>query len=152
MSRNRVAALLLALAAAIPARAETFRLDDSMSQVFPPSADWDWVPFSARSGNTTLQIHLRVNVRIDTRAWVGKQVRIFMVLPLEAGGPVGATWEARGPLLPGRLNSGERTLVYAGTIGAPVLEDTLNVRLTTDARLRTATTRRVAFGFELDRP
>ncbi len=152
MIRTVAIALCMILAHANTARAETFRLDDSMSQVFPPSADWDWAPFSARSGNTTLQMHLRVNVRIDTRAWVGKQVRIFMVLPQEAGGPVSATWEARGPLLPGRLNSGERALVYSGTLGASVLEDTLNVRLTTDARLRTATTRRVAFSFELDRP
>ena len=152
MSANWAAALMVAVAAALPASAETFRLDDSMSQVLPPSADWDWAPFSARGGNTTLQMHLRVNVRIDTRAWVGKQVRIFMVLPQDGSAPVVATWEARGPLLPGRLNSGERALVYTGQVNTPTLEDTLNVRLTTDARLRTATTRRMAFHFELDRP
>jgi hypothetical protein len=150
--RARLAALLLALAAAVPAGAATYRLDDSMSQVTPAAAEWEWLPFAARGASTVLQMNVRVLVRIDTRAWVGRNGRIFMVLPLDPGGPVTATWEARGPLLPGKLLSGERTLVHAGPITTPTIEDTLTVRLTTDARLRTVSTRSLAFHFELDTP
>jgi hypothetical protein len=150
--RRCLAAALLVLAGTAPVAAETFRLDDSMSQVTPPAAEWEWMPFAARGADTVLHMNVRVLVRIDTRAWAGRAGRIFMVLPLDPGGPVTATWEARGPLLSGRLVSGERALVYTGAITTPTIEDTLTVRLTTDARLRTVSTRRLAFHFELDTP
>jgi hypothetical protein len=150
--RRALAGALLLLAAAAPARAETFRLDDSMSVVTPPAAEWEWMPFGARGANTQLQMNVRVLVRIDTRAWVGRTGRIYMVLPLDPGGSVTATWESRGPLAPGQLVSGERALVHSGVIATPSIEDTLAVRLTTDARLRTVSTRRLAFHFELETP
>lgn len=132
--------------------AETFRLDDSASQVFPPSAHWEWAPGSLRTGINTVHMNVRVEVRIDTRAWAGRQGRVYMVLPVDAGGPVTAEWQSHGRLLGGRLVSGERTLVFSGAIPGPFLEDTFRVHLTTDARQMSTETQRVAFHFELDSP
>jgi hypothetical protein len=132
--------------------AETLRLDDSASQVLPPTAHWEWAQGSLRSGLNTVHMNVRVEVRIDTRAWVGKQGRIYMVLPVDAGGPVTAVWQSQGRLLGGRLVSGERALVFSGSIPGPMLEDSFRVNLTTDAGLMTTETQRLAFHFELDTP
>jgi hypothetical protein len=52
----------------------------------------------------------------------------------------------------GRLVSGERALVFSGTVPSAMLEDTLQVRLATDARLTTDRARPMAFHFELETP
>jgi hypothetical protein len=132
--------------------AETIRLDDSASQVFPPNAHWEWAPGSLRKGINTVHMNARVEVRIDTRAWAGRQGRVYMVLPIDAGGPVTAEWTSNGRLLGGRLVSGERALVYSGKIPGPYLEDTFRVHLKTDARQISTETQRMAFHFELDAP
>lgn len=151
MKASRILAVALLLGAQAAAAA-THRLDDSGSQVRPPAADWQWVPFTARSGHSELQMHVRVNVRIDTRAWAGRQGRIFMVLPHDGGSVVTATWETDGRLLGGRLASGERTLVFSGPLPGALLEDRMRVHLTTDSRLAAITGRRLAFHFELELP
>ena len=145
-------AVLVAFALATPCRAETHRLDDSASQVFPPNARWEWGPGSLRTGINTVHMHIRVEARIDTRAWVGRQGRVYMVLPVDAGGPIAAEWQSQGRLLGGRLVSGERALVFSGVIPGPLLEDTLRVHLATDARQMTTETQRMACHFEIDTP
>jgi hypothetical protein len=134
------------------ALAATYRLDDSSSQVFPPSARWQWAQPPARGNLNRLEMQVRVQVRIDTRAWVGKQGRVYMVLPIDSAGPVTAEWDARGRLMGGRLVSGERALVFSGTVPSAMLEDTLQVRLATDARLTTDRARPMAFHFEFETP
>lgn len=153
MLRRLALLVLLALTShAQQSLAETYRLDDSASQVIPATAHWEWAPGTLRAGINTVHMNLRVEVRIDTRAWAGRQGRVYMVLPVDAGGPVTAEWQSQGRLLGGRLVSGERALVYSGSIPGPLLEDSLRVHLTTDARLMTAETQRLAFHFELDTP
>lgn len=150
--RRRLAAAMLAALAVAPCAAGTVRLDDSASQVIPPAAHWQWAKGSLRTGINRLEMAVRVEARIDTRAWAGRAGRIYMALPLDAGGPIHAQWESRGRLLGGRLVSGERALVFSGTIPGPVLADTLEVRLWTDARTLTDDARPLAFHFELDSP
>jgi len=154
VTRGRITllAVLAALAHASSCLAETYRLEDPASQAFPPNAQWEWAPGSLRRGINTVHMNIRVEVRIDTRAWAGRQGRVYMVLPVEAGGPVTAEWTSQGRLLGGRLVSGERALVYSGVIPGPLLEDTLRVHLATDARQMTTETQRLAFHFELDTP
>ena len=130
----------------------SYRLDDTASQVLPPSAHWEWAPGSLRTGINTVSMKVRVNVRINTAAWAGRQGQIYMVLPVDSGGQVTAEWRSQGRLLGGRMVSGERALVFSGTVPGPSLEDTLEVRLSTDARQMTTDTQRVAFHFELDAP
>ncbi len=134
------------------AHGETHRLDDSLSQVFPPVADWAWEQGSIRSGSTRMHMQIRVNVRIDTKRWAGRAGRIYMVLPIEGGAPVTAEWDTQGRLLGGRLASGERALVFSGKVPGPWLEDTIRVRLTTDTRHARESANRLAFHFELDTP
>ncbi len=145
-------AACLAVFAPVPATAATYRLNDTASQVIPPGAKWDWLPGSLRTGTTTLEMRVRVIVRIETRDWIGKSGRIYMVLPIDGDAPVTAEWETQGRLLGGRLVSGERALVFTGPVPGPVLEDTMNVRLTVDSRLLRDDMRRLAFHFELDTP
>ena len=52
-------------------------------------------------------------------------------------------------MLPGKLQSGERTLVYAGPIRTTVLEDNFTVRVVADGR-RVNATQRLQFHFEID--
>jgi hypothetical protein len=134
------------------AQAATVRLDDSASQVFPPAAQWNWAPGSLRSGSQSLHMNVVVKVRIDTRALAGQSGRVYMVLPVDNEGQVAAEWQSEGRLLGGRLVSGERALVYSGALPAPMLEDTLRVRLTADARATSDEARRLAFHFEFDSP
>ncbi len=151
----RVVAVLVASAFVAMAglvQAATVRLDDSASQVFPPAAQWNWAPGSLRTGSQNLHMNLVVKVRIDTRALAGQSGRVYMVLPVDNEGQVVAEWQAEGRLLGGRLVAGERALVYSGTLPAPMLEDTLRVRLTADARTMSDEARRLAFHFEFDSP
>lgn len=147
--------LVAALAACLHAPAglaETVRLDDSATQVIPPNAYWEWAPGSLRQGINIVHMNIRVEARIDTRAWAGRQGRIYLVLPVDSGGAVTAEWTTQGRLLGGRLVSGERALVYSGVIPGPVLEDSLRVHLSTDVRRMDTETQRLAFHFELDAP
>jgi hypothetical protein len=151
----RVAAVVAAAVFATIAsatQAATVRLDDSASQVFPPAAQWNWAPGSLRSGSQNLHMNLVVKVRIDTRALASQSGRVYMVLPVDNEGQVVAEWQSEGRLLGGRLVSGERALVYSGVLPAPMLEDTLRVRLTADARTMSDEARRLAFHFEFDSP
>ena len=91
----RLLAAACALAAA-PALAATIRLDDSASQVIPPNATWQWESQALRSGINTLHMNIRVNVRIDTRAYAGRQGNIYMALPPDGSSTVRARWPPTG--------------------------------------------------------
>jgi len=133
-----------------PSHAATYRLDDSASQPVPPNAQMQWrSPIPGRSGDHDVESRLIVNVRIDTRAWVGRTGRIYMVLPQDSGPRVSAQWQTQGRLLAGRLQSGERAQVYAGSITQVMLEDQMQVYLRTDGRWMN-NTRRLTFYFEMD--
>ena len=60
-----------------------------------------------------------------------------------------AVWTTQGRLQPGRLVSGERTLVYAGQLPGATLEDQLQVRLRSGPDWQSSS-RRLNFHFELD--
>jgi hypothetical protein len=72
-----------------------------------------------------------------------------MVLAQDDGPRMAAQWQTQGRLLGGRLTSGERGLVYAGTITQPMLEDQMVVYLRSDGRWM-SDSRRLDFHFELD--
>lgn len=132
------------------ALANPHRLDDSASHTVPPHVQMQWRPLSARGGaETGMEAWLRVNLRIDTSAWVGRSARIYMVLPRDESATLEAVWTTQGRLLPGRLVSGERTLVHVGAISSTTLEDQLLVRLRSGADWQ-GSSRRLNFHFELD--
>ncbi|MDZ4398388.1 hypothetical protein [Hydrogenophaga sp.] len=132
------------------ALANPFRLDDSLSYTVPPNVQMQWLPFARGQMNAGgMEAWVTVNIRIDTRDWIGRTGRIYMVLPRDEASSIEAVWTTQGRLQAGRLVSGERALVYAGTIPGATLEDQIQVRLRSKADW-TSNSRRLNFHFELD--
>ncbi|HEY9142968.1 MAG TPA: hypothetical protein VIM90_02925 [Arenimonas sp.] len=127
-----LAALLLGASSAALAQ-QAVRLDDSSSQVLSGLVRMKWEdPAPGRSDMLVGQV--TVLVRLDTSPFKGRSGRIYHVLGRQAT-PVEASWTARGPLLPGAVRDGERTMVYAGPITTDLIEDTFVLTLRADANL-----------------
>lgn len=152
---NRYLSLLFIAAVwligALPAHAQqTYRVDDSASQVLASNVRMKWDSIAPRSGeNPTVSGDVGILVRLDTSPWVGRQGRIYMMLPAQASGEITATWSSQGRLMPGVLRSGERTLVYAGLLPAGLLEDTLRLTLQADGG-KLVRAEQLNFSFEID--
>jgi hypothetical protein len=126
------------------------RLDDSRSHPSSDNLQMEWLPQNSSDPGAGMQATVRVNIDIDTSPWQGRSGRIYMVLPRDqAGSTVQADWTTQGKLRPGRLLSGERSLVYAGLIESPRLRDQLQVRLRTAPDWQ-SNSRRLNFYFEID--
>ena len=148
---HRLTTLVLAgLLLAGGAQANPHRLDDTGSHTVPPNAQMQWRPLSARGGaDPGMEAWVRVNLRIATDAWAGRSGRVYMVLPRDEMASVEAVWTTQGRLLPGRLVSGERALVYAGVLPGPALQDQIAVRLRSGPDWQ-GNSRRLSFHFEFD--
>lgn len=92
---------------------------------------------------------MQVQIHINTRDYLGRQGRIYMVLPLDPGPQITATWQTQGRLMPGQVVSGNRALVFSGPITGATLEDQFDLRLRSQGDWPT-TSRRLNFYFELD--
>jgi hypothetical protein len=146
-------ALLLALAmsAALPAAAATFRVDDSGTIPGENQTAMKWRSVAPGRGadNNVVEGTTLVNVRLNLAPWVNRQGRIFLALPEQPAGQVNAEWSTQGKLIPGRLVSGNRTLVYSGPVRGTSLEDAMLLRIWTDGR-RLVASQRLDFHFEID--
>ena len=130
--------------------AQTYRVDDSASQVLGgPLRLKPITPMPHGELATALFGETGVLVRLDVAPWKGRRGRIYMSLPQQPGGQIIAAWNTQGRLLPGVVRSGERTLVYAGPIDTDMLEDTLRLRIQADGR-GLARGQQLAFSFEID--
>jgi hypothetical protein len=149
--RQFTAILVLGIALTGIVRAETHKVDDSASQVLERVLPLEWESVAPGPGQSAHAVSgvVTVLVRLDVAPWAGRRGRIYMTLPAQAGGPVTALWTTRGPLLPGTLRAGERTLVYAGPIGASRIEDTLRLEIRADGRYLRRT-EQLDFSFEID--
>lgn len=141
------ACLLVGLAPA--ASAGTYRLDDSLTHTTPANVQMQWRPIEPGLRDSGMQAWVRVNVRIDTREWVGQRGQVYLVMERDDSSSITAEWTTEGRLLPGRIGTGQRTLVYSGTITTATLEDQFLMRLHSLADWR-SDTRRLNFHFELD--
>lgn len=149
---RRPTCLLAALAAfaIAAARAETLRLDDSLTHTVPPNVQMQWRPLQAAAdGSGAVEAWVRVNVRLDTRAVVQRSGRVYLVLERDQSSPVEAVWSSQGRLQAGRVVSGERTLVFVGVIPGATLDDQLNMRLRAQTDWQ-SDQRRLNFHFEFD--
>jgi hypothetical protein len=90
----------------------------------------------------------RVSLSLNTRAWAGKHGRIYMLL---APQPVRfeVSWTTRGTLQPGRLEPGQRQLVFDGLVPGPTLTDTLELALSADGRELQAA-QQMRFSYEIE--
>jgi hypothetical protein len=146
----RLWVLVLAALTCSHGSANTVRLDDSLSHTVPPNVKMQWLPFARGQASAGgMEAWVTVNIRIDTRAWIGRRGHIYMVLPRDEVSSIEAVWSSQGRLQSGRLVSGERALVFSGTIPGASLEDQLRVRLRSNADW-TSNSRRLNFHFELD--
>ncbi len=151
--RNTLPALALAIACLLPAvaAAQTYPVDDSASQVLqsgPLKMRWDsLVPRPGQAATMSGQVE--VLVRLDVSAWRGRRGRIYHKLPTLASGPVTVRWSANGPLLPGTLRDGERTLVYSGPIASDRIEDTFRMTIQADGE-RVLRPQDLVFSFEIE--
>jgi len=104
----------------------------------------------SRSGADNLMIGTTtIRVRINVTPWLRRSGRIYLDLPAQPPGPITASWITQGRFLPGQVRSGNRTLVYAGPIATPFMEDVLKFQFSVDGTL----IRRpfpVTFHFEMD--
>jgi polysaccharide export outer membrane protein len=74
---NLVALGLLELGNTL-ALANPHRLDDSLSHTVPPNVQMQWLPMVRGQSASGMEAWVRVNIRIDTREWVGRSGRIYM--------------------------------------------------------------------------
>jgi hypothetical protein len=149
--RPRLLSALLAAAFALPAAAQTYPVDDSASQVMQAGLvrmRWDsLVP--QRGQRPTIQGQVMVLVRLDVSPWQGRNGRIYQKLASVPAGPVTVRWSATGPLLPGTVRDGERTLVYSGPLTTPRLEDTFQMVIQADGE-RVQRPQDLNFSFEIE--
>jgi hypothetical protein len=145
-----LAAVAAGLVVAGTAGAATFRVDDSATIPFESSATLNWRRVApSRGGDDTMEGSAKVQVRLNLSPWLNRVGRVFLVLPEQPPGQVAVRWTTQGRLLPGQLVSGQRALVYAGPISAPVLDETLVLLIEADGTRLTGT-HRLNFHFEID--
>ena len=147
MRRAFVAAACLASALA---GAATFRVDDSQTLPSESTTTMKWRSLApGRVEGNAVESSLVLTIRLNLQPWMNRNGRVYMVLPVQAIGPISAEWTTQGKLLPGTLVSGNRALVYSGPIRTALLEDTVVLRLAADGR-RLVATERLQFHFEID--
>lgn len=141
----------LAIAGPYTAGAATYVVDDSSTLPYETQVPGRWRNSMGpqRQMSNEIEGSATVNVRLDLAPWQNRNGRIYLALPQQPIGVVDVEWSTQGRLLPGRLRSGERTLVYAGPIRTSYLEDTFAVRVVADGR-RVVSTQRLQFHFEID--
>ena len=153
ISRLSLLVLVVGLALALdgPAQAASFAVDDSRSTVLNASLPMQWRSISPARGDHQVQGVTRVQLKLDTRQWVGQFGRIYMTLPAQPSAMLEARWRTQGPLLSGQLSSGQRGLMWSGVIASGLLEDVLTVTIQTDGRLLSSA-QMLRFSFEIDLP
>ncbi len=133
------------------ADAATYRVDDSLTLPSNAQTTMRWKSAApTRAEGNLVEGSVTVTVRLNLAPWINKTGQIFMVLPQQpAIGQVSAEWTTQGRLLPGKVLSGERTLVYSGPIRTAMLEETMVVRVQANGT-RLAMPQRLEFTFEID--
>ena len=161
MKRSPTIRMLACLATMIPGQTsaqvttplapsgQSFRVDDSGTVVLDPVLAMQWKPADRSGASSVVSAETRVSVQLNLANWIGRRGRIYMVLPRTSGPSVRATWTTGGGLLPGTLISGDRTLVYAGPISAPIMRDQIDIKLEADGS-RLGGPEALGFGFEID--
>jgi len=135
---------------ALPAFAKTTVIDDSGTLPYNAAFAMRWQEFAPRGAAGNLMVgSLQLRVRLTVAPFLRHTGRIYLVLPAQQPGGMSASWTTQGRLLPGQVNSGGRTLVYAGPITTPFIEDTVQLTITVDGR-RMLQTYPVNFRFEID--
>jgi hypothetical protein len=125
---------LAAMALPTECAAASQRIDDSATMPAESTALLRWRHSAPSRGRPDLlEGAVRVAVRLDLTPWLNRTGRIYLVLPQQGTTPVRVAWTTQGRLLPGEIRPGQRTLVFAGPVSSPRLEETLVLRIEADA-------------------
>lgn len=147
-----LAAALLWASPAGNASAATARVDDSgtvVSQGLVPMRWKQLVP--GRGADHSVEASVRVSAHLNLTPWLNRPVRLYMALAPSTGEPVYVAWRTQGRLLPGALKSGARVLVFEGLARSALLEETMDLTLSTDGRALVSP-QTLQFYFEVDTP
>ena len=135
---------------ALPAFAKSTLVDDSGTLPYNAALSMRWAQSEPRGPAGRQMVGtLALRVRLNVSPWLRRNGRIYLVLPAQQPGAMTASWTTQGRLLPGQLASGSRTLVYAGPITTPFIEDMVQLTISVDGR-RMLATYPVNFHFEMD--
>jgi hypothetical protein len=104
-----------------------------------------------RGADHSVEAGVRVSARLNLAPWLNRPVRLYMALAPSTGEPVYVAWRTQGRLLPGTLKSGARALVFEGLAKTALLEETMDLTLTTDGRALVSS-QTLQFYFEIDTP
>jgi hypothetical protein len=126
-----------AFTAPASAASKSIILDDSGTEALDPSVALHWKSVTpTHSADSNLMVGTATfRVRINVAAWLKRNARIYLVLPAQDPGPLRVSWTTQGKLLPGQLQSGNRTLVYSGAITRPFLEDEMTFQFNVNGAL-----------------
>jgi len=125
-------ACLAMLLPALTARAAPVRLDDSLSSQQRVFMRQEWRDaYPGRDGTPdllTVLARASIEVRLKTQAYVGRNARIFLVLPTLANtgalpADLRVEWRTRGAMRAGIAAPGTRTLVYEGRVASATTGD-----------------------------
>ncbi|MEN8204713.1 MAG: hypothetical protein ABFS24_01760 [Pseudomonadota bacterium] len=135
--------LLLLVFNVLPACAE--RLDDSLSTQQQFDLDLDWKQtrntenLDERELNALTARARRVEIRLNTRRFVGKRGKIFIRLPINIRGTgdssaLRMSWQTNGLFSNGAITAGNRAKLFEGEITEPVMSDVFDITFDIDAR------------------
>lgn len=133
----------LALAISLPAGAA--KLDDSLSpqQNVDVQVDWQYnnnlENLDEDQLNALHSVIRNFEVRLNTAQYAGKQVRVYLGLPvvipgLEDPASMRLSWTTRGIFSDGTVTPGTRALLFDGIITSAVLIDILDFTIEIDGR------------------
>jgi hypothetical protein len=157
-SRRVAACAVLAIAAwLVPAvaggghaMAATYRVDETGTVVSQPVVNMRWRHYvPGRRADNTMEAAVRVDLRLNLQPWLNRPSRIYMVMAPVSTGTVSARWTTQGRLLPGRVTSGERALVFDGPAGPASLSESLVLLLEADGE-RVQDFQMLDFHFEIE--
>ncbi|HEY2807547.1 MAG TPA: hypothetical protein VGI91_02020 [Steroidobacteraceae bacterium] len=132
------------------ALAKTTVIDDSGTLPNNAALNMHWQQLSPRGPDANTMVGtLGLRVKLNVAPWQKHTGKIYLALPAQAPGPITVTWTTQGRLLPGRVVSGSRTLVYAGPITTPFIEDMVQLTIRVDGR-RLQQLYHINFRFEMD--
>lgn len=156
-ARTTTAAALLAGMAAAPgpAMALVERLDDSASPSAQVRAQEDNTPITAPGPATSPIVRIdfgRVHYRLATARYVGRQARIYYVLPMGIPGlrsPAGlqVSWRTNGLFSSGSGRPGDRVPVWTGQVRDAWMTEALDLTWQVDSR-EVRLSRGMPLGFE----
>ncbi len=138
---------LLTLLASPAVLAQRVVLDDSLSPRQNFSLELKWGPQDVQqalgamfSGQNSALPPVSgylggVEVRLDTREFVGQRVRIFLAVPASIAGDTSAgtleiAWQARGIFASGSASPGQAALIFEGLLEEPIVSGTFDFAIT----------------------